>query len=156
MVKMDPVKKYLERFDFEEPVYIVVGIKTVSGSTIKELVRKNVSTDMELSIDATSAGAPAAVGPGLNLLSQVENTLKFDRSTDFVFAFRIRKIIVNKMKFEVEDEEDVEGGVLGQYDQEEQDIEVQGIEDCDAVDLLPSSKRITVEEDDEEVCVTVI
>ncbi|KAI1092505.1 hypothetical protein F5B19DRAFT_203450 [Rostrohypoxylon terebratum] len=155
MVKMDPVKKYLERFDFEKHVYIVVGTKTVSGSTVKELARKNVSTDMEFSVNATPAGTPAVLGPGLNFSSKIEDTLKFDGSTNFVFAFRIRKIIVNR-KFEIEDEDDVEGGVLGQYDQEEQDIEVQGMEESDAVDLAVGGSKVTVEDDNETVWVTVI
>ncbi|KAI1451524.1 hypothetical protein F4805DRAFT_463705 [Annulohypoxylon moriforme] len=41
MVKTEAVKKYLERFEFKKPVYLVVGVKVVSGTTVKQILKKD-------------------------------------------------------------------------------------------------------------------
>ncbi|KAI0883223.1 uncharacterized protein GGS22DRAFT_195426 [Annulohypoxylon maeteangense] len=155
MVKTEPVKKYLQWTDFKKPVYLVVGTKAVNGTTIKQLMKKENSTDVKFPVDLISSGTPVSQGPELEISGKNGATLKFDGSDDFVFAFRIRKIVVSQ-KFEVEDEDDAEGGVLGIVRQKDWDVEVQGIEDHDADDIPASGKKVIVEEDGEHVYVTLL
>jgi hypothetical protein len=157
MVKEPPVRKYLERFDFEKPVYVVVGTKAVSGTTVKQVLKKERSTDFKFSIDATQAGTPVSLGPELKIGNKDGDTVGFTGSSDFVFAFRIRKILVTR-DFQIADADDeTEGAALGTGDDETgEGFLVQGLESSDsgAADL-PGGKKETVEDEDEAVHVTI-
>ncbi|CZR66936.1 uncharacterized protein PAC_16837 [Phialocephala subalpina] len=157
MVKDPPVRKYLERFDFEKPVYVVVGTKAVSGTTVKQVLKKERSTDFKFSINTTQTGTPASLGPELKIGNTDGDTVGFTGSSDFVFAFRIRKIVVNR-NFQIADANDeTESATLGTGDDETgEGFVVQGLESSDsgAADL-PGSKEETVEDDDEAVRVTI-
>lgn len=156
MVKEGPVKKYLERFNFEKPVYIVVGIKAVSGSTVKQVLNKERSTDFKISIDAAQLGTPVSLGPEAVVSSSNSDILGFKGSSNFVFAFRIRKIIVDR-DFQVLDEDDErEGTALGLDDDEISDgFIVKGLEGRDSgVADVPDAREEMVEEGDEIICVT--
>ncbi|KAK2611920.1 hypothetical protein QQS21_002026 [Conoideocrella luteorostrata] len=157
MVKDGPVRKYLERFDFEKPVYVVVGTKAVCGTTVKQVLKKERSTDFKLSTDAMQTGVPISLGPEVKVGSKDGDTLGFTGSSDFVFAFRIRKIVVDR-NFEIVDQDDeTEGTALGPDDDESgDDLVVKGLEgrDSGAADVA-GGKEETVEEDDEPVRITI-
>lgn len=156
MVRDGPVRKYLERFDFEKPVYVVVGIKAVSGTTVKQVLKKERSTDFKVSFDATQTGTPVSLGPEVKVGNKDGDTVGFTGSSDFVFAFRIRKIVVNR-NFEIEEiDDETEGTALGRDDEEgDYEIVVKGLEDSDsgAADIRGSNEEIA-EEDDEPVRIT--
>ncbi|KAI1735419.1 hypothetical protein F4680DRAFT_435187 [Xylaria scruposa] len=157
MVKGDAVRKYLEKFDFKKPVYIVVGTKAVSGTNVKQIFRRERFTDLKLSADLTQIGAPASLGPELDALNNMDDTIEFKDSSDFVFAFRIRKILVTR-ELKIQDQDDVEGGALGEYDDEpEKKVEIKGLEGSDSKGAnLAGSREETVEDGEEHVCVTVL
>ncbi|KAI0544646.1 hypothetical protein F4679DRAFT_564144 [Xylaria curta] len=157
MVKEDAVRKYLERFDFKKPIYIVVGTKAVSGTNFKQILRKERSTDLKLGADLTQTGAPASLGPEFVVSDNNNNTIGFKDSSDFVFAFRIRKILVTR-ELKIQDQDDVEGGALGEYDDgPEEKIEIKGLEGSDSKEAnLAGSREQMVEDGEEQVCVTVL
>jgi hypothetical protein len=155
MVKEGPAKKYLEKFDFEKPLYLVVGTKAVSGTNVKQVLKKEQSTDFKLSVDATNTAAPLSLGPELGVSDSKGDTLSFKGSSDFVFAFRIQKIVVNR-QFEIQDEDgETEGAVLGIDEETGEGFEVQGVEGSDSrVADLPGGKEEMVNDGEEQVCVT--
>ncbi|KFG83177.1 hypothetical protein MANI_002889 [Metarhizium anisopliae] len=153
MVNQGSVRKYLTNSNFEKPVYVVVGTKAVSGTTVKQVLKSQRSTNFNSSANLTKAGAPLSLGPEFSVSNTKGDTVSFEGSSDFVFAFRIRKIVVNS-QFEIQDEKDEnEGTALGDYnDEREVALTVKGLEgdDSTAADHY-GSKDVVVEDGDEEV-----
>lgn len=155
MVKKGAVRKYLERFDFKKPVYIVVGTKTVSGTNVKHVAKQDGRTECKLSVDLTLTGAPTSLAPGLDAKNKKSDSIEFKGSSDFVFAFRIRKILVSR-EFTIKDQDDVEGGALGDYDDEEEEaIKIQGLEERDTEGDDPALQEMR-QDDGKQVFVTVL
>ncbi|KAK4076880.1 hypothetical protein Purlil1_12535 [Purpureocillium lilacinum] len=157
MAQEGAVRKYLERFDFKKPVYIVVGTKSVSGTNVKQIRKKEGSIDSALSADLMQRGAPVSLGPEFVVSNNNHDTIGFKGSSDFVFAFRIRKILVTR-EFRIRDQDDVEGGALGEYyDQPEEKPVIKGLEGSDSKGAnFAGSQEEMVEDDEEQVCVTVL
>lgn len=156
MVKEGPVRKYLERFDFERPIYVVVGTKAVSGTNVKQILKKESSTDFKVNADLTQTGKPVSLCPEFVIANNNNDTIGFKSSSDFVFAFRIRKIVVTR-EFNVEDQGDEEGGALGEYDDEMEKVEVKGLEESDsrATKVMGGIEEM-VEDDEIQVLVTAL
>lgn len=89
------VVRYLERTLFRRSVYMIVGIKTVRGAAIKKSAARSVDVQVEGEVDGTSfTGVPFSFGPKIGLGSSCSDSSSFQSSSDFVFAFRLRKVRV--------------------------------------------------------------
>lgn len=85
-----------------------------------------------MSADLALTGSPVSLGSEVGAGKKNAETIGFGGSSDFVYAFRIRKIVVTS-GFMIEDQDDVEGGALGDYyDELEKKVEVKGLEGSDS------------------------
>lgn len=93
-VAAPPVKAFLQAGGRTAAVYIVTGLKIgiggalVSGSSRERGVR--------LKLGLAYPGVPVEGGPEVGWRRRVEEGLAFEGSSDFVVAFRARKIGVRK------------------------------------------------------------
>ena len=93
-----------------EPLYMVIGLKTVTGAKITQKIRQNKHRNGSMGID-NLPGVGAIGGRGQNSSSQVE-TRTFNTFEPHIIGFRIRKIKINPDK-SVEGEDVTEGAYFG-------------------------------------------
>ncbi|KAK8072094.1 hypothetical protein PG996_005442 [Apiospora saccharicola] len=118
-VDAKPVRNYLSRHSLNpKPLYIVVGVKTVTGARVSRSSGRTASAESGFSVDAAAAGSPVAVsvGPEAAFSQSSRDTVSFDGSSDFVFAFRVRKLIVKSREIVQKDEN--RGAMFGVSDGE--------------------------------------
>lgn len=84
------------RFYQERPyttAYIVTGIKIARGAAIERLRRLKYGVEGSVGVDLTSiTGAPVTLGPQASFIRESSTSTTFSGSSDFVFAYRLRKI----------------------------------------------------------------
>lgn len=130
------VKTYLEKSAFRSDVYMIVGIKKVTGVMMKAITGKEGGTTLDITLDgAVVVGAPVSAGPRANYKSTKSDGLSFEKSTDFVFAFRLRRVKISK-NGKVEQGNYSKGALLGDEIDEapavSETFTVLGLEDQDA------------------------
>lgn len=114
-IEAEAVRRHLDRSRYRKPVYIITGVKTVYGAKAKSYKSRGHVSKLGGSIDGTvwSGGAsPVSVDPGVEGKRETKSSTTWEGSSDFVFAFRVRKVHVNK-KTQVPDEKhDYKKGAL--------------------------------------------
>jgi hypothetical protein len=99
------------------PVYIIVGVKTVSGAQIKRVWARSAGVQAEVAVDAAVlAGAPVpavTVGPTGGVAVEKGEGMGFEGGDDFVFAYRVLKVRLRRRRREVMAEDYVRGAILG-------------------------------------------
>lgn len=100
--------------NLHKPVFVIVGLKTVSGATVKRARSRNIGGSMDISIDAAVAGSPvpASVGPSVTSSSGRNESVSFEGSDDFVFAFRVQKLRVKRREEQVRQEDYAKGAMF--------------------------------------------
>ncbi|KAK7914365.1 hypothetical protein PG985_012068 [Apiospora marii] len=137
-VDAKPVKDYLNRHSLNpKPLYVVVGVKTVVGARVSRSSGRTASAESGFGVDAAAVGSPVpvSVGPEAAFSRSSRDTVSFDGSSDFVFAFRVRKLIVKSKEIVQKDEN--RGAMFGESDGEtdySSSFEVVGIDDKDHAD----------------------
>ncbi|KAL8789343.1 MAG: hypothetical protein Q9195_006870 [Heterodermia aff. obscurata] len=92
----DPgVKSYIEENRWRSPVYMITGLMIVRGASASKSAMAEKGIHTQFGVDIT-AGAPLTVGPKLDLERAEEHNILFDHASDFVLAYRLRKIEVKK------------------------------------------------------------
>lgn len=75
------------------PAFMVTGIKIARGAAIKKFRRIRYGVECSAGIDLTTVtGAPVELGPQISFGSVSTTSTTFSGSSDFVFAYRLRKI----------------------------------------------------------------
>lgn len=143
-----------------KPLYVVVGVKTVSGAAVKRSFSRSVGGSLDVSVDAALAGSPvpASVGPSVQASSGTNESVSFGDSDDFVFAFRVQKLHFKRNKEEVQLEDHVKGALFGLGDDRDARpgvVELSGSLDASDVPGAVSLDGTTVDDEDEEVQVIV-
>lgn len=91
-------------------IYIVTGLKTVSGAKVKTLAARSRHGILGVDVDGTLLGGiPIAGGPEISGKREDKQQASWDGSSDFVFAFRVRRVKVSKHN-EVKSDEDYTRG----------------------------------------------
>ncbi|ATY62619.1 hypothetical protein A9K55_008741 [Cordyceps militaris] len=155
MVSHGPVRKYLERFDFKRPVYVVVGTKEVSKANVKHVATRSLGADLRLSADLTMTGTPASLGPEASTAHSRRDMTGFQDSSDFVFAFRLRKLVIDP-QFNISSYDDAKGGVLGDDAENSNRIPIVRLEKTDSTAPAVGGRQEIVEEGNEQVSVTLL
>lgn len=121
-----PDDKYIETLLQKSPVanrllkkqhkalFLIVGVKTVSGAAVKRAISGNIGGSLDISIDAAIAGSPvpASVGPSVVSSSGRNEAVSFEGSDDFVFAFRVQKLRVKRREEDVRQEDYIKGAMF--------------------------------------------
>lgn len=114
-VEAGTVRQYLETTRYRKPIYIITGIKVVTGAEANTLKSRTVGGNIAVEVDGTvwSGGSvPIGGGPGIESKTTDSQETKWEGSGDFVFAFRVSKVVVKKTG-EINEEEFRDGAFLG-------------------------------------------
>lgn len=109
------VRRHLDRSRYRKPVYIVTGLKTVYGAKAKSHMSREKTGQAGVSVDGTvwSGGtAPVSVELGVEGKVETKSGINWGGSSNFVFAFRVRKVHVNRKTQEVDKQDDYTKGAL--------------------------------------------
>jgi hypothetical protein len=109
------VRRFLDKSRYRKPVYIITGLKTVTGAKAKSHKSRTVGGKFGVDLDATIwSGGIVPVGGGPEIEGKRENIegTSWKGSSDFVFAFRARKISVRKKTGEVKSDEEYKTGAM--------------------------------------------
>jgi hypothetical protein len=95
-----------------KPAFIVTGIKIARGAAIERLKRRKYGTEGNAGADLTPIiGAPVTLGPSGSVGRDTTMSTKFLGSSDFVFAYRLKKIIKDRSKTVTGVKDHVKGAV---------------------------------------------
>jgi hypothetical protein len=141
-------------------VYVVVGIKTVSGAQVKRLWTRGLAAQTEVGVDAMGASVFVASGPAGGVKWEKGESMEFEGGDDFVFAYRVRKVWLKDGEKGVGQDDYVRGTMLGEsYEDEKKgngpDIENVVVEDLEASDIGDTWSGSEVEDEGEEIEVFV-
>jgi hypothetical protein len=129
------VKRYLERQRFRKSVYMVVGIKSVTGTTVRTIRSSDRGASLSAGVDLGLRGGPP-VAPGGEVQGRLENgeEIAFSHDKEFVFAFRVRKVRIRRSGSVVQDDYNRHSlfGVDDDDEPREDGLIVEGLEDADA------------------------
>ncbi len=109
------MRRYLDKARHRKPVYIITGLKTVTGEKAKSYISRSIGGMLDIEVDGTiwSGGTvPIGGGPGIEGKAARKEGTSWQGSSDFVFAFRVRKIKVQKTGTLEGDEDYKEGAML--------------------------------------------
>lgn len=154
-IESEDVRRFLHVSRYCKPVYIITGLKIVTGARADTLRTRTVKTNLAVEVDGTvwSGGAvPVGGGPGLEGEVSSKATTEWSGGDDFVFAFRVTKVTVAKATGQVRSEEEyrkgamlgneeghVEGPRLSVLISEDFDVEA---EDFDTEELMEDREQV--------------
>lgn len=124
-------------------LFVIVGVKTVSGAAVKRAHSRNIGGSFDISIDAALAGSPipASVGPSVVSSSGSNESVSFEGSDDFVFAFRVQKLQMKRREEGVR-QEDYNKGAMFEYGApgkiQPQYLEISELGASDGLDIFAS------------------
>lgn len=107
--------RFLQISRYRKPIYIITGLKIVTGAEVKTQKSSVLGGTLALEVDGTvwSGGTvPISVGPGVEGKLGKETSMKWEGSSDFVFAFRVSKVFVQKKTGQVLNEEEYQKGAM--------------------------------------------
>ncbi|KAL8356673.1 hypothetical protein RB601_001805 [Gaeumannomyces tritici] len=91
----EPVRKYVERVGGKRGyVFIITGLKIGQGAQVE--TEYSVEKGLNLKLGFAQPGIPFEGGLGGGVRRRKVEGLSFEDSTDFVIAFRVRKIVYKK------------------------------------------------------------
>lgn len=163
-VLSDPVADFIVASGFKKPVYMVTGVKIARGADVALAKSKEAGTYMRVGADGTPVGTPGAAGPEVTISLKSSEKTSFGGSSDFVFAYRLRKIFYEKGQ--VRHDEYNKGVLYGLEDGKLDDndatqcppptLEVVGIANVDtSARGLGFQEESAMDEDDEQKCTVV-
>ncbi|KAG8529012.1 uncharacterized protein KY384_006701 [Bacidia gigantensis] len=92
---LDPgVQTYIKENKRRRPVYMITGLMIARGASASKKSMVDKGLHAQFGVDFSAIGVPAALGPKIEVASGKEQTIHFDHATDFVLAYRLKKIKV--------------------------------------------------------------
>jgi hypothetical protein len=138
-------------------LFVIVGVKTVSGAAVKRAHSGSIGGSLDISVDAAVAGSPVpvSVGPSVETLSGSKESVSFEGSDDFVFAFRVHKLRVKRREEGVHQEAFSKGALFEHGVGGKKELGVLEIGGLDASDGPAGLVGQGVSDEDDEVVVYV-
>ncbi|KAF3019350.1 hypothetical protein E8E14_010666 [Neopestalotiopsis sp. 37M] len=109
------VRRYLEQTRHRKPVYIITGVKVVTGISASTESGRSTGANIGVEVDGTvwSGGAvPIGGGPSVEHTVSSGAKTRWDGSDDFVFAYRLSRVSVSKKTHQVASEEEYQKGAM--------------------------------------------
>ena len=105
--------RFLEKSRYRKPVYIITGLKTAKGVQAKTLSTRSAGTGLKAEANGLLLADPVTVGPTVSGDRTGSQSMAWESGSDFVFAFRVRKVVVKKKTGGVKaDENYIRGAML--------------------------------------------
>ena len=96
-LKAEGVITYTSATRYKKPVYMVTGVKIARGASVTSNTLKGYEAMLKVGFDGTTLiGVPISGGPKVETSSMKGREVKFDNSSDYVFAYRVVKIKFSK------------------------------------------------------------
>ncbi|KAH8774111.1 hypothetical protein F5882DRAFT_409968 [Hyaloscypha sp. PMI_1271] len=93
----EDVQEYMKGRQYE-PVFIITGLKIARGPTLSSTKFKKREFKNELTL-SEPGGAPIDVGFKINPSSELKNTIGVQKSDDFIFGIRVKRLTYRKHWF---------------------------------------------------------
>lgn len=90
------VVDYLKKSRFRKHVYMITALKIVHGAKAEAKNERSIEGQLGATLDGTPSGVPVSGGPGISGKRNDRNITSFEGSSDFVFAYRLRKVITHR------------------------------------------------------------
>ncbi|OPB38931.1 hypothetical protein A0O28_0020370 [Trichoderma guizhouense] len=113
-VENDDVRRYLQISRYRKPLYVITGLKIVTGIDANMHTSLAVQSSPAIQIDSAipQMGPISFGGSGAENMASTKAITTFKNSDDFVFAFRVSKVLVGKGTDQVISEEDYRRGAM--------------------------------------------
>ncbi|ROV88892.1 hypothetical protein VSDG_08920 [Cytospora chrysosperma] len=85
------VVDYIKKSRFNKHVYMITALKIVRGAKAEIKHERSIEGQLGATLDGTSSGVPLSGGPGIGGKRNDRDITSFEGSSDFVFAYRLRK-----------------------------------------------------------------
>jgi hypothetical protein len=138
-VESASVRRFLETSRFHKPVYIITGIKIVSGAQVSTKTSRALDGMVGAQVDGMvmSGGmVPVGGGPEIRRGKASKNAVSWKGSSDFVFAYKVSEVLVSKSG-KVKRERDYTKGALYEDVSEEREAGPLDVELVDGVSAQP-------------------
>ncbi|KAH8781281.1 hypothetical protein F5883DRAFT_539802 [Diaporthe sp. PMI_573] len=118
-VENSAVRRFLEKSRYGKPIYIVTGVKVVTGAKAKTSTSSSFGGTLGLEVDGTvwSGGVvPVGGGPSISGTIARSQDMSWEESSDFVLAYRLRMVKVSKDGKLGRNEDYKNGAMLDEHD----------------------------------------
>jgi hypothetical protein len=133
------VRRFLETARYRKPVYVITGVKIVSGAQGATSTLRAVDGMVGAQVDGTvltGGMVPVGGGPEFRRGKATKSAVSWGGSTDFVFAYKVSEVRVSKSG-EVKHEQEYTKGALYEDGAKKPEIEALAVE---VVEESPSVK----------------
>ncbi|KAI8712721.1 hypothetical protein NCS52_01370900 [Fusarium sp. LHS14.1] len=135
-VEAENVRHFLKLSEYKKPVYIITGLKVVTGAQANTIKSRSVGGSVGVEVDATVwTAVPIGGGPGVEAEVGNKVSTKWEGSSDFVFGFRVSKVRVGEGTGQVLSEKDHRKGAMFEREYTKPkgpELSVLGVEQPDA------------------------
>lgn len=128
-VEDDGVERYLEFAGLGKPLFVVTGLKHVTGVSLSTKGAKTRGMSGKLALDATAVGAPVSVGPEVEVEREHYKGVQWRCEGPIVFAFQLHRVRLRRAGVDVKDH--VKGDLLVDGLGELHDDDIDDLEDVD-------------------------
>lgn len=90
------VVDFLRASRFRKHVYMITALKTVHGVKAEAEHERSTEGKLGVTVDGTPSGLPGSGGPSIGGKRTNRDFTSFEGSSDFVFAYRLRKIMTHR------------------------------------------------------------
>ncbi|PNP41582.1 hypothetical protein TGAMA5MH_06511 [Trichoderma gamsii] len=113
-VENDNVRRFLEMSRYRKPVFIITGLKIVFGDEASMMTSHFVRNSPVVQIDSTipQIGPIKLSGSNTESGTAAKTVTEWESSDNFLFAFRVSKVLVGKATGQVISEEDYRRGAM--------------------------------------------
>ncbi|UPK95689.1 hypothetical protein LCI18_006624 [Fusarium solani-melongenae] len=132
------VRDFLERSKYRKPVYIITGLKVVTGAQANTIKSRSMGGAVGVEVDATIwTGGAVPIGGGPGVEGEVGNKVSttWEGSSDFVFAFRVSEVRVGEATGQILSEKEYREGAMLEREYtkpKDPELSVLGVEQPDA------------------------
>ena len=96
-MRAEAVQKYLRANRRTDSLFMITGIKVARGARCTKHYDSDLGLEGSVNVDLTSVtGTPLSLGPKSSIYSHTINRETFSGSSDFVFAYRLNRISIQR------------------------------------------------------------
>jgi len=91
-MKHGDVPEGLKKWGFKRRVYMITGVRTAHGARMEKKESHSSTVQAQLAADGSAHSVPVEGGVRVGHSSGVTNNVTFEKTTDFVFAYRLNEV----------------------------------------------------------------
>lgn len=109
------MQRFLHKSRYGKPIYIITGLKIArGGAQARSGQAQRVGAGLGAEVDATVfSGVPITTGPEIRAARRSGKGASWEGGSDFVFAFRVRKVLVGRGDAVKKEGDYTKGAMLG-------------------------------------------